>query len=96
MSCEACSGEERTYLASSRGMCRTCGQVCEARYVADGDAVYLERICPTHGKSKALVAEDFGWYVEAMRFPSRSSGLRIGESSGTTKTHLVGRVVARE
>jgi len=72
MPCDACSGDERNYLAASRGMCRTCGQVCEARYVADGDAVFLERICPSHGKSKALVAENFGWYVDAMQFPSNA------------------------
>jgi uncharacterized radical SAM superfamily Fe-S cluster-containing enzyme len=73
MPCADCGdgdGSDRIYLAASRGMCRTCGQVCEARYVAVGNAVLLERICPTHGKSQALVAESFGWYVEAMRSTS--------------------------
>lgn len=73
MECTTCSGPGRTYLAASQGMCRTCGVVCEARYVVDSDAVYLERLCPAHGKSRALVAESFAWYVEAMQFPSRAS-----------------------
>ena len=73
MECVTCTGPGRTYLAASQGMCRSCGSLCEVRYVVDDDAVYLERICPDHGKSRALVAESFAWYVDAMQFVSHAS-----------------------
>ncbi len=54
------------YLGQSRGLCRECGARVEVRYVARGQRVYLQRHCPHHGKSEALVAGDLSWYLEAM------------------------------
>ena len=54
------------YLGQSRGLCRECGDRVEVRYVARGQRVYLERLCPKHGKHDALVAGDLSWYLEAM------------------------------
>lgn len=58
--------QERTFLSSSRGVCRECGKPCESRYVALGESVYLERYCPTHGVGRALVAESLSWYLSAL------------------------------
>jgi len=51
-------------------MCRQCRQSCEVRYVADDSGVYLERLCPEHGKSRALVAESLSWYLDALARPN--------------------------
>ncbi len=59
-----------TYLSQSRGVCRVCGKMVPVRYVADQDRVYLERLCPEHYGSRALVAESLAWYLDAMQRPS--------------------------
>jgi 7,8-dihydro-6-hydroxymethylpterin dimethyltransferase len=58
-----------TYLGQSRGVCRTCGEAIDVRYVAEGGRVFLERLCPEHGRAATLVAEDLGGYLEAMAVP---------------------------
>lgn len=58
--------EQRTFLSRSHGICRECGEIVEARYVALGDEVYLERFCETHGTSRALVAESLAFYLDAI------------------------------
>ena len=60
------------YLGASQGVCRQCGteSLVPSRYVADEDRrVFLEKLCPTHGVSRALVAEDLSWYLDAMQQP---------------------------
>ena len=44
-------------------------RLVDVRYVSDGRAVYLERLCPEHGRSRALVAESLAWYLEALQAP---------------------------
>jgi hypothetical protein len=62
------------YLGLSRGLCRECGtagrKLVDARYVSDGSSVYLERVCPEHGTSRALVAESLTWYLDVLRAPA--------------------------
>ncbi len=55
------------FLSLSKGICRTCRELVQARYIASQDRVYLERLCPKHGASRALVAEDLGWYLGVMK-----------------------------
>jgi len=62
----------RVFLGLSRGMCRTCRELVEARYVADATGVFLERYCKEHGTSRAEVAETLPWYLDAMQAPSAS------------------------
>jgi 7,8-dihydro-6-hydroxymethylpterin dimethyltransferase len=59
----------QNYLGQSRGMCRECGASVEVRYLARGQRVYLQRLCPQHGQHEALVAGDLTWYLEAMSQP---------------------------
>jgi hypothetical protein len=63
------AAEPPIYFALSRGLCRECGKPVDARYVADAGGVYLERLCPTHGPARALVAESAAWYLEALQAP---------------------------
>ena len=72
MGCSSCREPGHVFVASSQGMCRACGETCEVRYMSDDGAVYLDRLCPTHGKSRALVAESFAWYLEAMQSANQS------------------------
>ncbi len=64
------AGPEPTFLSLSRGMCRACRRSAEVRYVATPDGVFLERFCPDHGTSRALVAETLAWYLAALQAPS--------------------------
>jgi hypothetical protein len=41
----------------------------DVRYVSEGGQVFLERLCPTHGRSRALVAESLSWFLEAQKLP---------------------------
>jgi 7,8-dihydro-6-hydroxymethylpterin dimethyltransferase len=87
-SCAACGDQEHgplNYLGQSRGLCRECGARVEVRYVARGGRVYLQRHCPQHGASEALVAGDLSWYLEAMshevapRPPSKVRAVKSAE-----------------
>ena len=66
MTCE-CQGTAPIFLSQSRGVCRDCGRMVPVRYVAFQDQVFLERLCPQHGASRALVADNLAWYLEAMK-----------------------------
>jgi uncharacterized radical SAM superfamily Fe-S cluster-containing enzyme len=70
-SCSASGETLDIYLSSSRGLCRSCGDgaLVDVRYVSDGEAVYLERICREHGPNRALVAESLSWFLERQRAP---------------------------
>jgi len=63
-------GGPSTFLATSKGLCRECRQLCEVRYLAAEGGVFLERYCPTHGTSRAMVAESFAWYLDALQAPA--------------------------
>jgi uncharacterized radical SAM superfamily Fe-S cluster-containing enzyme len=45
----------------------------QVRYLSQNNQVFLERHCPEHGLSKALVAEDLNWYLKALRSPVAAS-----------------------
>ena len=51
-----------TYLGTVQGMCRECRQLVPCRVLAEDNAVYQERLCPTCGSSRALIAESLDWY----------------------------------
>jgi uncharacterized radical SAM superfamily Fe-S cluster-containing enzyme len=51
-------------------MCRACRRSAEVRYVSTPEGVFLERFCPEHGTSRALVAETLAWYLAALQAPS--------------------------
>jgi 7,8-dihydro-6-hydroxymethylpterin dimethyltransferase len=62
-----CNSEGPVFLSQSRGVCRICGRMVPVRYMAYNDQVFLERLCPEHGASRALVAESLTWYLDAMQ-----------------------------
>lgn len=62
-----CRSSASIFLSQSRGVCRECGRMVPVRYVSYQDKVFLERLCPEHGASRALVAESLAWYLDAMK-----------------------------
>jgi 7,8-dihydro-6-hydroxymethylpterin dimethyltransferase len=52
-------------LSATRGLCHTCGRLCEAKLVARGERVLLVKWCPEHGLSEGLVSSDRGWTARA-------------------------------
>lgn len=73
-----------TYLSTVTGMCRQCRSLVPARVLAEGGAVYQERLCSTCGPSRARVADDVAWYLDRMTHtvnckPSRLPGNPVRE-----------------
>jgi 7,8-dihydro-6-hydroxymethylpterin dimethyltransferase len=56
-----------TYLGTVQGMCRQCRALVPCRLIAAAGAVYQERLCPTCGPSRALIAESVEWYMARAR-----------------------------
>jgi uncharacterized radical SAM superfamily Fe-S cluster-containing enzyme len=56
-----------TYLGTVSGMCRQCRALVPARVIAEGGAVYQERLCPQCGPSRARLADDLAWYLDRVR-----------------------------
>jgi len=66
---KATAVEEFQYLSQSKGVCRECKKIVEVRYVSANGEVFLERHCPDHPISRALVAESLSWFLDAMKAP---------------------------
>jgi len=73
MGCSCGNPTESIFLSMSRELCRRCDELVDARYVSDGEAVYLERICPEHGASSVMVAESLAWYLDAVQRPAAAT-----------------------
>lgn len=67
--CQTRETEPGVFLGQSKGMCRECRQLVDARYLSDGEAVFLQTLCPQHGEEKAMVAESLSWYLDALAAP---------------------------
>jgi len=71
-----------TYLGTTQGMCRQCRARVSCRVLEDGGHVYQERLCPTCGAARVMIAESVAWYAEAARTlvhrkPARSPGAPV-------------------
>jgi len=59
-----------TYLGTVTGMCRDCRELVPSRVAQERGSVFQERLCPTCGTSRALIAEDVGWYLRTVATPT--------------------------
>jgi len=68
--------------ASTTSLCPTCLRTLPAQHVERDGMVYLDRICPEHGPSEALVSSDAEWYRWSRRFirPGRRPAFAATES----------------
>jgi uncharacterized radical SAM superfamily Fe-S cluster-containing enzyme len=55
-------------LRHTRGTCPTCVEMVEARVIEDDGAVWIEKLCPEHGDTRALLSRNPGYYRELMEF----------------------------
>jgi 7,8-dihydro-6-hydroxymethylpterin dimethyltransferase len=71
-----------TYLGTTQGMCRQCRVLVPCRVLEDGGHVYQERLCPTCGTARVMIAESIAWYAESARTlvhckPARAPGTPV-------------------
>lgn len=50
------------------GLCSVCTKKVDARIVGVDDLIYLEKMCPEHGLTKALLSTDVEWYEESQYY----------------------------
>ena len=52
----------------TQALCPQCRAKVVARVVEEDDKVYLEKFCPAHGESRALISSDAKWYRNSLRY----------------------------
>jgi uncharacterized radical SAM superfamily Fe-S cluster-containing enzyme len=52
----------------TRSLCPACGQKVDACVLEKDGSVLLEKYCPQHGVSYALISSDASWYRESLHF----------------------------
>lgn len=55
-------------FSHTMALCSECRGKVQARIVERDDGVYLEKHCPDHGQSRALICSDARWYEESSRY----------------------------
>jgi len=71
------------WFEETQGLCPTCLRALPARLFAEGGRVWIERDCPMHGPSRALVASDADEYLRLRRYvaPRVSGGCCGGDET---------------
>jgi 7,8-dihydro-6-hydroxymethylpterin dimethyltransferase len=52
----------------TQALCGTCGDKVDAAIIEKDDAVFLEKYCPAHGTTLALVSSSAAWYRDSLSF----------------------------
>lgn len=60
-------------LGATRGLCNTCGRLCDARLVVRDERVWLSKWCPLHGPSEGLVSSDVAWHLNSLAYVKPST-----------------------
>ncbi len=55
-------------LGVTHSVCRVCRQIVPAKIVTDGRDVYFDKVCPTHGPTRALVYRDVDNYLQTQHY----------------------------
>ena len=50
------------YYKTTRGMCKNCRAIVNARIVEQDGHIYQENLCPACGNTRTMVADDRDWY----------------------------------
>ena len=50
------------------GLCSVCSKKVDARIIGAEGSIYLEKRCPEHGPTKALLSIDVEWYEESLNY----------------------------
>ncbi|MDC1142045.1 radical SAM protein [Planctomycetota bacterium] len=54
-----------TFLELTRSLCPQCLKLVDAKIIVKDDAVYMDKLCLEHGKSRVLVATDVEYYLRS-------------------------------
>jgi uncharacterized radical SAM superfamily Fe-S cluster-containing enzyme len=82
------TSETRRVIRSTRGICNTCLREVPAEVIVTDDAAWLEKLCPDHGTTRQLLANDPAYWEELDRYyfevnagdyPQRDFLLRLTE-----------------
>ena len=66
----------------TQALCPECRAKVQARVVEIDDKVYLEKFCPSHGESRALISSDVAWYRSSLSYVKpRQRPLDIAEET---------------
>lgn len=57
-----------TLYSHTLALCPTCHQKVNARIIENETKIYLEKFCPTHGVSRALICSDAHWYQDSRHY----------------------------
>jgi len=52
----------------TEGLCSICRLKVKAQIARVGDQVFLQKFCPEHGRTQALVSSDVAWYQDSQAF----------------------------
>ncbi len=59
---------ERIHIKNTKSLCPECKQVIDAEVYAEGGKVWIEKVCPQHGRFKDVYWGDYRQYLRALRF----------------------------
>lgn len=75
------AGRERRYYNTTRGLCSLCGRLVPAKVLFEGGRVFMEKYCPDHKITKALLYSDEEKYKNLMKYTTAGkSPLRRGST----------------
>jgi len=66
-----------------QSICEECGRPVQASYTREGNEMFLEKICPDHGTSRELAAEDADAFERWIAFPSVAVPPRVALTKGS-------------
>ncbi len=55
-------------FSRTTALCPECNVKTDARIIEDEGAIFLEKLCVTHGNSRALICSDAKWYADSLHF----------------------------
>ncbi len=58
------------YYSMTKSLCAVCKRSVDAKIVFRGDEVWLDKLCPEHGRQEVLVSSSVEWYVDCLAFVS--------------------------
>src|SRR5665213_436262 len=71
-----------TWSELSTGLCPTCLRTVPVELQESDGQIWIEQMCPSHGKSRALLASNAAEYLRLRQYvPDRSGGCCGGEET---------------
>ena len=72
------------YYKTTRGMCRKCRNIVNARIIERDNRIFQENLCPECGNNASLIAEDKKWYFEHINHQLYSTPPKVTHTPSTS------------